>query len=98
MITRRTWAAGPLLLLAGLTVGLVLAAPAGATEPGPAYPPGAGADDVVQAGGGTGTGGTGGPASADDGGTAGPDPAAAYRERMNGQPTERWCPQIYTFF
>ena len=53
MTNRRTWAAGPLLLLAGLIVGLVLAAPAGAAEPGPAYPPGAGADDVVQTGGGT---------------------------------------------
>lgn len=82
MTTRRIGAAGSLLLLAGLALGLVLAGPVGASEPGPAYPPGAGADDVVQAGGGTGQGGAGGaggtaPAGADDdGGTAGHDPAA----------------------
>jgi hypothetical protein len=77
--TRRTWATGPLLVLAGLIVGLVLAGPAGAAEPGPAYPPGAGADDVVQTGGGTGHGGNEGTApagAADDGGSAGDDPVS----------------------
>ena len=54
VITRRTWVTGPLLLLAGLALGLVLAGPAVASEPGPAYPPGAGAEDVVQAEGGPG--------------------------------------------
>ena len=72
MTTRRTWVVGPLLLLAGLALGLVLAGPAGASEPGPAYPPGAGADDVVRAGGEPAPAG-----AADDGGTAGHDPAAA---------------------
>jgi hypothetical protein len=47
---RRTGAVGLLLLLASLAVGLVLAGPVGASEPGPAYPPGADAEDVVQAG------------------------------------------------
>jgi hypothetical protein len=58
--TRRTRASGLLILLAGLALGLVLAGPAGASDPGPAYPPGAGADDVVTAGGGSdGAGGAG---------------------------------------
>lgn len=85
MTTRRTRAIGPLLLTIGLVLGLALAAPAGATEPGPAYPPGAGADDVVTAGRGageggaagegTGTGGAGGAptaGAADEGGSSGP--------------------------
>ncbi|HEX7133780.1 MAG TPA: hypothetical protein VF228_14480 [Iamia sp.] len=74
MTTRRIGATALLLLLASLAVGLVLAGPAGAGEPGPAYPPGAGADDVVQTGG---TGSTAPAGATDDGGSAGHDPAAA---------------------
>lgn len=78
MTTRR-----PLLLVAGLALGLVLSGPAAASDAGPAYPPGAGADGVVEAGRGAGQGGTQGGAggtapagAADDGGTTGDDPVA----------------------
>ena len=100
MTTRRTWAAGPLLLLAGLALGLVLAGPAVASEPGPAYPPGAGADDVVRAGGGSpddGAGEAGEHAGGPADGTAGEQGAAdddtevdepATEERPDGPGTD----------